>query len=92
MYGAPATDRLGGSALVPSLWKVEHESLTRELYCYVISAKRYILYRATAYDVELVSVVDDEADAEEDHLLDDDLVAWSEHGLGLYLDPTRRRR
>jgi hypothetical protein len=32
----------------PSLlqpWKVEHDSLERQLYCYAISAKRYALYR-----------------------------------------------
>jgi hypothetical protein len=74
--------------LVPSLWKVEDNSLTRELCCYVISAKRYILYRAKGKDVELMSVIDDEADTEDDRLLADDLVDWSEHGLGLYLDPT----
>jgi len=74
--------------LVPSLWKVEHDSLTRELCCYVISAKRYILYRVRGTDVDLVSVVDDEADTDDGSPVDSDLVDWSEHGLGLYLDPT----
>lgn len=74
--------------LVPSLWKVEHDSLTRRLYCYVISAKRYILYRTRGPDIELAAVIDEEADAEEGQLLDDGIVDWSEHGLGLYLDPS----
>jgi hypothetical protein len=75
-------------ALVPSVWKIEYESLTQPLCCYVISAKRYILYRTNGADIDLVSVVDDEGEAEQRPLLDDGLVDWSEHGLGLYLDPT----
>jgi hypothetical protein len=70
-------------------WKVEHDSLDRQLYCYAISAKRYVLYRlggdgtpdlVTAQDGE--DAPPDDAESESDTLTD-----WSEHGLGLYLDP-----
>ncbi len=73
-------------------WKVEHDSLTRQLHCYAISAKRYVLYRqgpdgkrdlVAARDRE--DLPDDEPAADEDSLTD-----WSEHGLGMYLDPTIR--
>jgi hypothetical protein len=70
-------------------WKVEHDSLDRQLYCYTISAKRYALYRLRADGTpDLITTEDsddiptDDADSPSDSLTD-----WSEHGLGLYLDP-----
>jgi hypothetical protein len=76
--------------LVPSLWKAEESSLERELSCYAISAKRYCLYRPTrSGGKEIVAAIDDPAD--EDPIETEELLAdWSEHGLGLYLDPTAR--
>jgi hypothetical protein len=81
-------------ALVPgSPWSVKHDSLNRPLHCYAISAKRYALYREDKGNRQFVSIVDepegvgdgDEAIAEREA---DEYVDWSEHGLGLYLDPT----
>jgi hypothetical protein len=78
--------------LVRSPWKAEADSLTRELWCYAISAKRYCLYRPTENGAaEIVAALDadpgdDEGPSETAELLAD----WSEHGLGLYLDPTAR--
>jgi hypothetical protein len=77
--------------LVASPWKVEQESMTHPLWCYAISAKRYCLYRTSSGGyAELVAAVDslDESDAESSDALEDLLADWSEHGLGLYLDPT----
>jgi hypothetical protein len=80
--------------VVPSFWKVEHDSLARPLTCYAISAKRYMLYRSgERAEPELVRVVDaheegavaDELGAESRE--EEGVVDWSEHGLGLYLDP-----
>lgn len=76
--------------LVPGVWKVEHESLDRELFCFAVSAKRYALLRLAGPDPELVQVVDtqsDQADAPENEL---SLTDWSEHGLGQYVDPIGR--
>jgi hypothetical protein len=80
--------------LVPSLWKVEHDSLARPLVCYAISAKRYILYRpGERAEFQLVRVVDAPEEQEVAEELgsesgdEEGLVDWSEHGLGLYLDP-----
>ena len=73
-------------------WKVEHDSLDRQLYCYAISAKRYALYRTDPHgEPELVSVHDgeDEPDDERTEAIEP-LTDWSEHGLGLYLDPLPR--
>jgi hypothetical protein len=78
-------------ALVPTPWKVEADSMNRPLHCYVISAKRYCLYRDALEEVEIVAAVDtsEEAAADTDRTaFDDQLADWSEHGLGLYLDPT----
>jgi hypothetical protein len=76
-------------ALVPSPWKEVAASLTEPLSCYAISAKRYCLYRHTANDLELVAAVDqEEADPESPSESERQLADWSEHGLGLYLDPT----
>jgi hypothetical protein len=77
--------------LVPSPWKVEADSLTRPLHCYAISAKRYCLYRLNpGGDPEIVSARDQVDDPEGDHPIEaeETLEDWSEHGLGLYLDPT----
>ncbi len=83
-----------GRSLVPSLWKAEHDSLERPLTCYAVSAKRYMLYRTERQGApELVRVVDapEERAATEELGMEsgeeEDLVDWSEHGLGLYLDP-----
>jgi len=71
-------------------WKVEHESLDRQLYCYAISAKRYLLYRARRDGTpDIVTVKDHDDQPADDTDGDvDPLTDWSEHGLGLYLDPT----
>jgi hypothetical protein len=78
-------------ALVPSPWKVEADSMQRPLHCYAISAKRYCLYRDSPDKPEIVAAVDtnEEATGDTNHIaFDDELADWSEHGLGLYLDPT----
>jgi hypothetical protein len=80
-----------------SAWKVEHDSLHRQVWCYAISSKRYVLYQQTDQGPELVWVGDAQevssADAEAAPTEDiDPLVDWSEHGLGLYLDPTDEQR
>ena len=74
--------------LVPSVWKVEHDSLSRPLGCYAMSAKCYALFRLEAHGrAALVYTTDD--DGEGSALSDsEDFVAWSEHGLGQYLDPS----
>jgi hypothetical protein len=77
--------------LVASPWKVEQESMTRPLWCYAISAKRYCLYRpGNGGQAELLAAVDspDQSETEASDALKDALADWSEHGLGLYLDPT----
>jgi hypothetical protein len=75
--------------LVPHPWKEVADSLTEPLYCYAISAKRYCLYRAGPDNQpDLVAAVDREIDPEDTADTDDMLATWSEHGLGLYLDPT----
>ena len=82
-------------------WKIEHESAARPLSAYAIAAKRYILYTPTpAGSGQLVQAADvddtdlsgedtgvgNDSDAADDSGLG--FVNWSEHGLGLYLDPT----
>ncbi|MGH2965985.1 MAG: hypothetical protein ACRDMH_11470 [Solirubrobacterales bacterium] len=73
-------------------WKVEHESLNRQLWCYVISAKRYALYRVgRGGRPEIVAAHDQEDVATDEPAADSDaLTDWSEHGLGMYLDPTSK--
>jgi hypothetical protein len=74
-----------------SPWQVKHESLTQPVHCYAISAKRYALYHLDqAGQPQLVDVADDTDPADDDTTLGQEggLVDWSEHGLGLYLDPT----
>jgi hypothetical protein len=76
--------------LVPALWKIEADSLTRPLWCYAISAKRYVLHRRTNKQPRLVAAIDttDAPDTDDPASLAEQLADWSEHGLGLYLDPT----
>jgi hypothetical protein len=76
--------------LIPSLWKIEADSLTKPLWCYAISAKRYVLYRRTPKQPRLIAVIDTTGtpDADEPNAIAEQLADWSEHGLGLYLDPT----
>jgi hypothetical protein len=77
--------------LVPSSWRVEAESLSRPLHCYAISAKCYCLYRASSDGTpQIVAAVDaaDLTDSDQSDGGDELLEDWSEHGLGLYLDPT----
>jgi hypothetical protein len=77
--------------LIPgSPWGVKFDSLTMELWCYAISAKRYALYRLHGNAPQLVDVrdqPDQDTSPDDDGGADDDYVDWSEHGLGLYLDP-----
>ncbi len=76
-------------ALVASPWKVEADSLTRELYCYAISAKRYCLYHLNEQGTaDVIAASDQEGDDESAIDGEQQLEDWSEHGLGLYLDPT----
>jgi hypothetical protein len=80
-------------ALVPSPWKVEADSMNTPLHCYVISAKRYCLYHDHDGQPEILAAVDanEEATGDTDRTaFDDELADWSEHGLGLYLDPTSK--
>jgi hypothetical protein len=80
-------------ALLPgSPWGVKQQGLTRQVTCYAISAKRYVLYLEGEDAPHLLDVIDQ---ADEDAAPDDveradtdELADWSEHGLGLYLDPT----
>lgn len=70
--------------LVPDLWKVEHRSLERQLFAYVISAKRYALFHLE--DGRLGEIVRTGEDADSAAAAEE-FVDWSEHGLGQYLDP-----
>ena len=73
---------------IPHLWKPEHDSLDTELWAYVISSKRYALYRTDPDGtLALVDTVEDSDDTDPT-TEDDGLTGWSEHGLGLYVDPT----
>ena len=80
------------SVIAGSPWSVKFISLTDELWCYAISAKRYALYHLHHGRPELVGVRDQAEDdaslAETGDDVDTEYVDWSEHGLGLYLDPT----
>jgi hypothetical protein len=71
-------------------WKVEHDSLAEQLHCYAISAKRYVLYRQGPDGTPILLETRDSEDAPADETTGevDPLADWSEHGLGLYLDPT----
>jgi len=93
-YGADVVN--GDSALGRSPWKVEHDSLRRPVWCYAIATKRYALYRPSTTGPQLVDVGDgheESAAAAEagDSAEPDDFADWSEHGLGVYLDPTDER-
>jgi len=77
--------------LVRSPWKAEADSLERELWCYAISAKRYCLYRPNRGGAaEIVAALDAETHGDGPTEVEELLADWSEHGLGLYLDPTAR--
>ena len=71
-------------------WKVEHDSLDEQLWCYAISAKRYCLYRRRPDgSIDLIAATGDaEHDGDDPPADTNGLTDWSEHGLGLYLDPT----
>jgi hypothetical protein len=71
-------------------WKIEHDSLDEQLWCYAISAKRYCLYRrGPDGTVDLVAATGGTDEASDDGGGEGNaLTDWSEHGLGLYLDPT----
>lgn len=79
-----------------SPWKVEHDSLNKPVWCYAIATKRYALYTPTEHGAQLRHPTDapEEAAADSDTgstETDDGFVDWSEHGLGMYLDPTPER-
>jgi len=93
-YGADVVN--DDLALGRSPWKVEHDSLRRPVWCYVIATKRYALYRPGTTGPQLVDVGDgheESAAAAEagDTAGPDSFADWSEHGLGVYLDPTDER-
>jgi hypothetical protein len=77
--------------LVPMLWDAKFGSREDPVTCYVISAKRYALFRKDGSGVELLDVVDTHEEAvgadERSTAADERMQDWSEHGLGLYLDP-----
>ena len=74
-------------------WKVEHESLERQLYCYAISAERYALYRTRADGTPVLVAAKDGEDERADDTDggDDPLTDRPGHGLGRYLDPTSKK-
>lgn len=74
--------------LVPHLWKVEHDSRTEPLYCYAVSAKRYVLFRVDADGRPRMAWPADEDEDDASDGIEDSLTDWSEHGLGVYLDPS----
>jgi len=78
-----------------SPWKVEHHSLDRPIWCYAIASKRYALYEQTETGPQLVQIADthEESGASDDGVAaesasDASFTDWSEHGLGMYLDPS----
>jgi len=77
-----------------SPWKVEHDSLNQELWCYAIATKRYALYRATDRGPRLLAAGDSNEIVNEEGITSPGEQAgdWSEHGLGLYMDPTDDQR
>jgi hypothetical protein len=78
-------------SLVPELWKVEQESMTEPVSCYAISAKRYCVFRRDPSGRAEIVGASDSLDEQGDDSASDTaeaLADWSEHGLGLYLDPT----
>jgi hypothetical protein len=78
--------------LVKSPWRIEADSLDQELWCYAISAKRYCLYHPSKTGrLEIVAAIDStQPDDDATPSTEEQLEDWSEHGLGLYLDPTSR--
>lgn len=90
-YGADVVN--DDPSLGRSPWKVEYHSLDDEIWCYAIATKRYALYHSTTSGPRLVTVIDEPEESAADEetapdLVGDAMVDWSEHGLGLYLDPT----
>ncbi len=80
-----------------SPWKVEHHSLHDPVWCYAIASKRYALYRQGPDGPRMVDLTDDHEETATDTgsapvAAQDQVVDWSEHGLGLYLDPTDDQR
>jgi hypothetical protein len=75
--------------LVSSAWKAELDSLESPLWCYAISAKRYCLYRLGAAGKPILEGVRETPEelSDEGGPTPEGLEDWSEHGLGLYLDP-----
>jgi hypothetical protein len=75
--------------LVSSAWKAELDSLDRQLWCYAISAKRYCLYRVDRDGRPMVEAARETPEelSDEGGPSPEGLEDWSEHGLGLYLDP-----
>lgn len=61
----------------------------RQLWCYAISAKRYVLYNRSAREVELrsFSELDRLSDGADDEEAESTLRKPSEHGLGYLLNP-----
>ncbi len=79
-----------------SPWKVEHDSLTMSVWCYAIATKRYALYTPADAGPQLLQPTDalEEAAADGDGVDTEghsNFADWSEHGLGMYLDPTPQR-
>ncbi len=81
-----------------SPWKVEHDSLRQPIWCYAIASKRYALYRPTGSGPQLVQLTDEHQESATDtetevapEIGDVSMGGWSEHGLGLYLDPTEEQ-
>ncbi len=80
-----------------SPWKVEHDSLNTPVWCYAIASKRYALYHPNLHGPQLVHLTDEPEEAATDSEsapggLDAAIVDRSEHGLGLYLDPSDDQR
>jgi hypothetical protein len=75
------------TTVVPEVLKAERNSLERELWCYAISAKRYVLYREAGDgpEVERLGEETGNDDAEGGSW---DIAKPSQHGLGHLLNPT----
>jgi hypothetical protein len=65
--------------------KAEHDSLERELKCFAISAKRYVLYQETSDGRAIEAQGDQETDGWEEGVWD--VTKPSQHGLGHLLNP-----
>jgi hypothetical protein len=76
-------------ALVPHVWKAEHDSLRRPISCWAVSTKRYALFTRRASEGDLVYIAERDLGERTDQP-DETIEDWSEHGLGLYVDPIGR--